>query len=366
MWPTLVSRTVPLYRVGSAHVLFPFKMLIVFIWEGGLARFAKIPVSRAEISAIKPSRLLNLWKKSCCVTIEIKTLGHKFYFLLAISLNFREKYFYRYYYSLIFTLTTIRRERCDGVRLWQLTLFLFPNGAVALAYIATAIPLFFLPFLLDTNPLQLRIYRYPSLPYNIKAGTVIGNVTVTGKLASLVKPFLYYLDSVTQRQQHPRPTQRQSRTVLKRRRRDNVNDLDDVCEEAGTVTPLNYFCIHRLTGKIKVTEDFAFVDGEEFELKVRVTDCDPWGKTENAAVFQLISYDRCNEIRKFYDESVKFCGNVSSALVCPSVNCLVPLFNWQMALNTSSERLRSECSSDPQNMESIKQRYSSCIGKSYT
>ena len=128
---------------------------------------------------------------------------------------------------------------------------------------------------------------------------MIGNVTVTGKLASLVKPFLYYLDSVTQRQQQPRPTQRQSRTVLKRRRRDNVNDLDDVCEEAGTVTPLNYFCIHRLTGKIKVTEDFAFVDGEEFELKVRVTDCDPWGKTENAAVFQLISYDRCNEIRNF-------------------------------------------------------------------
>lgn len=195
---------------------------------------------------------------------------------------------------------------------------------------------------------------------------MIGNVTVTGKLASLVKPFLYYLDSVTQRQQHPRPTQRQSRTVLKRRRRDNVNDLDDVCEEAGTVTPLNYFCIHRLTGKIKVTEDFAFVDGEEFELKVRVTDCDPWGKTENAAVFQLISYDRCNEIRNFYDESVKFCSNVSSALVCPSVNCLVPLFNWQMALKTSSERLRSECSSDPQNMESIKQRYSNCIGKSST
>ena len=288
--------------------------------------------------------------------------------MLVISLDFRKKIFLSLLllFFLIFTLTTIRSERFDGVRLGQLTLFLFSNVVVTLPYIATAIPLIFLPFLLDTNPLQLRIYRYPSLPYNIKAGTVIGNVTVTGKLASLVKPFLYYLDSVTRRQQQPRPTQRQSRTVLKRRRRDKVNGLDDVCEEARTVTPLNYFCIHRLTGKIKVTEDFAFVDGEEFELKVRVTDCDPWGKTENAAVFQLISYDRCNEIRKFYDESVKFCSNVSSALVCPSVNCLVPLFNWQMALNTSSERLRSECSSDPQNMESIKQRYSSCIGKSYT
>lgn len=195
---------------------------------------------------------------------------------------------------------------------------------------------------------------------------MIGNVTVTGNLASLVKPLLYDLVSVTQSQQQPRPTQRQSRTVLKRRRRDDDSGLDDLCEEAGTGKPQNYFCIHRLTGKIKVTEDFAFVDGEEFELKVRVTDCDPWGKTENEAVFQLISYDSCNKIRKFYDESVKFCSSVSSALVCPSVNCLVPLFNWEMALNKSSERLRSECSSDPHNMESIKQRYSSCIGKSST
>ena len=74
-------------------------------------------------------------------TIEIKTLGQKFYIVLVISLDFRKKYFYRYYFFLIFTLTTIRSERCDVVRLGQLTLFLFSTVVVALAYIATAIPL---------------------------------------------------------------------------------------------------------------------------------------------------------------------------------------------------------------------------------
>ena len=83
----------------------------------------------------------NLWTNSCGGTIEIKTLRQKFYIVLVISLDFRKKYFYRYYFFLIFTLTTIRSERCDVVRLGQLTLFLFSNVVGALAYIATAIPL---------------------------------------------------------------------------------------------------------------------------------------------------------------------------------------------------------------------------------
>ena len=224
--------------------------------------------------------------------------------------------------------------------------------------------LFFYFFFTDENPLQLRVYTYPSLPHDVKAGTVIANISVIGNLVSLVKPFWYYLDSVTRRQLQPRPTRRQSRIHLKRRRRDDVKGFGDVCVAAGTVKPSNYFCINRLSGEIEVTKDFVFVDGEEFELKVRVEDSDRWGKTENEAVLKLISHDKCNKIRKFYDESVKFCSNVSSASVCPSEDCLLPLFKWKMALNTSSERLRLECSFDLQNMGITKQKFSSCTGKS--
>ena len=99
MWPSLVSRTVPLYRVGSTQVLFPFKILIVFIWEGWLARFAKIPVARAEISASKPPRLFREsvdklllcyhWNKNSRAKI-LHRVSHIF--------GFQKKYFYRYYY----------------------------------------------------------------------------------------------------------------------------------------------------------------------------------------------------------------------------------------------------------------------------
>lgn len=178
---------------------------------------------------------------------------------------------------------------------------------------------------------------------------------MTGNLATLVQPFLYYIDNVTQR--------RQKRAT--RRRRDDR----DVCEEAGTTKPRNYFCIHRLSGNIKVTQEFVFNDGEEFDLAVRVTDSDPWGKTKNSATVTLISRDQCKTIRGYYEEAVKSCSNVSSAangqgFVCPSLGCLLPLFNWQKALNKSSEKLRLECSSDPQNMGSLKQKYSDCIGES--
>ena len=219
-------------------------------------------------------------------------------------------------------------------------------------------------FCTDTNPLQLRATTYPYLPHNIRADTVVGNVTVTGNIASLVPPFLYYLDSVTQSGQRPVPPRRQSRIKLKRRRRDN----GDTCEEAGTIKPRNYFCVHRLSGKIKVTQDFVFMDGEEFDLVVRVTDSDPWGKTENKVTIKMLSSDQCKEIRIYYDEASTFCSNVSSAasgkaFKCPSMNCLLPLFNWQRALNKSSEKLQEECSTDPKNLEATKRHCSSCIGK---
>ena len=140
MWLSLVSRTVPLYRVGSAHVLFPFKILIVFIWEGGLARLAEIPVARAEISATKPPR-------------HFRESVDKLLWCYHWNKNSRAKILHRYYFFLIFTLTTIWSERCDVVRLGQLTLFLFSNVVVALAYIATAIPLIsFSSFSLRYNP----------------------------------------------------------------------------------------------------------------------------------------------------------------------------------------------------------------------
>ena len=208
----------------------------------------------------------------------------------------------------------------------------------------------------DTNPLQLREQTF-YLPYGNKSGTVVANVTVTRQLASLVQPFLFYIISVTQ-------PGKQSRGSLKRRRR---RDIVDVCEEAGTIVPLNYFCIHRLSGQIKVTRDFVFKDGEEFDLEIRVTDSDQWGKTENKAIFKIISRDECKDIRVIYNEAVRFCSGVSPAngqiSSCPSAQCLEPLYKWREAVN-ASEKFRTDCASDPDNMESVIQQFSSCIGKS--
>ena len=187
-------------------------------------------------------------------------------------------------------------------------------------------------------------------------GTVVANVTVTGQLSSMVQPFIFYIDSVTPRGEQSR------RSLKRRRRRDNV----DVCEEAGTIVPLNYFCIQRLSGEIKVTRDFAFKDGDEFDLKIRVTDSDQWGKTENKANFKLISRDGCKDIRVIYKEAVRFCTRDSPAngqMSCPGEGCLKPLYKWRKAVN-ESEKLSVDCASDPANMEAVIQRYSSCIGKS--
>ena len=209
--------------------------------------------------------------------------------------------------------------------------------------------------LTDTNPLQLRD-QVVYLPYNIESETVVANVTVTGRLDSLVQPFLFHMESVTQRKLSRRKSKRQRRDID-----------DDLCEGAGTFGPLNYFCVHRLTGEIKVTDDFKFKDGDEFDVKIRVTDSDPWGKTENRASVKLISRDKCKVVRAFYKDAVSSCPrNVSSASgsnSCPGAECLKPLFDWQEALN-GSKVLKMECSFDPNNLADVAQKYSSCIGKS--
>ena len=207
----------------------------------------------------------------------------------------------------------------------------------------------------DTNPLQIRELKV-YLPYDITSKAVVANVTVTGQPSSLVQPFIFYIDSVTQRGE-------QSRRSLKRRRR---RDIIDVCEDAGTIVPLNYFCIHRLSGQIKVTKDFAFKDGDEFQLKIRVTDSDQWGKTENTATFKFMSRDECKDIRVIYKEAVRFCTRISPAngqMSCPGGECLKPLYKWREAVN-ATEKLRLDCASDPDNMEAVIQQYSNCIGKS--
>ena len=172
----------------------------------------------------------------------------------------------------------------------------------------------------------------------------------------MVQPFIFYIDSVTKRGV-------QSRGSLKRRRR---RDIVDVCEDAGTIVPLSYFCIHRLSGQIKVTRDFKFNDGDEFDLKIRVTDSDQWGKSENTANFRFVSRDVCKGIRVIYNEAVRFCPGILPAndqKSCPRAECLESLYKWREAVN-ASEKLKVDCTSDPNNMEAVIQRYSSCIGKS--
>ena len=90
------------------------------------------------------------------------------------------------------------------------------------------------------------------------------------------------------------------------------------------------------------------------------------GKTENTANFKFISGDKCKDIRVIYNEAVKFCTMVSPAngrMSCPSAQCLKPLYKWREAVN-SSEKFRVDCAFDPNNMEAVIQKYSSCIGKS--
>ena len=125
-----------------------------------------------------------------------------------------------------------------------------------------------------------------------------------------------------------------------------------------------------MSGQIKVTRDFVFKDGEEFDLEIRVTDSDHWGKTENTANFKLISRDDCKDIRTIYNKAVNFCPkNVSEVPSraegsCPRAQCLVPLYTWQEKLNVS-EKLKVDCSFDPYNMAAVMQKYSPCIGKSF-
>ena len=226
----------------------------------------------------------------------------------------------------------------------------------------------------DANPIKLQIDAQRYLPFGIQAGSVVANVTVTTSI-NLMQPFRYYIDGVTQRCPLCSGQRHQSRSILKRRRRDEDDDDDDddddnkdVCENAGSVEPQNYFCINRFSGSIRIANDFVFMDGEEYVLSVRVTDSDNRGRTENIASVTFISRDMCNEIRRLYYQTVPACRNVSGVLRgeafhCPSITCLQPLYNWQMALTRSSEALRKSCSFDPQSMLALKQKYWSCLGE---
>ena len=121
-----------------------------------------------------------------------------------------------------------------------------------------------------------------------------------------------------------------------------------------------------MSGQIKVTRDFVFKDGEEFDLKIRVTDSDQWGKTENTASFKFISRDDCKDIRVVYNEAVKLCtiktSSDSEPSSCSSVQCLKSLYKWQEALN-ASEKYKVGCSFDPYNIAAVLQK-PGCTGKS--
>ena len=185
------------------------------------------------------------------------------------------------------------------------------------------------------------------------------NVTVTAVLASLVRPFKFYVDNVTQ----PRLL---SREVSRRKRRRVEVDsqcthpelcpqmLVDLCFKAGAVKPENYFCIHRFTGRIRVTQDFVFKEGEVFDLQIRVTDSDPRGITVNTAKVKLISGDPCRNVLAIYDEAVKYCiknsESVDGRKKCLSTQCTLTAHDWKEALNNVSKVPEKDCSADPHNL----------------
>ena len=190
-------------------------------------------------------------------------------------------------------------------------------------------------------------------------------MTVTS-LAILKQPFKFYIDRVTQRSPLRSRQRRQSHRI--RRDDDDDDDEEDECKDTGSVAPHNYFCIHRLNGSIRVSQDFVFVDEKEYTVSIRVTDSGDNGRTENTGSVTFILRDECKAIRRYYHQTVTACQkyfgvSLGEILRCPSISCLQPLFNWQMALSTSSGAMREKCSFDPQNMETLRQTYSSCIGE---
>ncbi|XP_066014726.1 uncharacterized protein [Pocillopora verrucosa] len=210
----------------------------------------------------------------------------------------------------------------------------------------------------DTNPLQVND-QVVFLPKNINNETIVASVTVTAVLASLARPFKFYIDNVTQ----PRLL---SREVSRRKRRRIEVDsqcthpelcpqmLVDLCLKAGAIKPENYFCIHRFTGRIRVTQDFVFKEGEVFDLQIRVTDSDPRGITVNTAKVKLISGDPCRNVLAIYDEAVKYCiknsESVDGRKKCLSTQCTLTAHDWKEALNNASKVPEKDCSADPHNL----------------
>ena len=73
-----------------------------------------------------------------------------------------------------------------------------------------------------------------ALPRNIKAGTVVVNVTLNGSLEKLVQPFLYYIDGVTQHQQSR--VNQGSRIRLNYRRHNDKDVCEDVSKTERKIT----------------------------------------------------------------------------------------------------------------------------------
>ena len=224
-------------------------------------------------------------------------------------------------------------------------------------------------FFLDTNPLRIDS-QVVFLPENINNETIVVNVTVTTALASLFRPFKFYVDNVTQ----PRLL---SREVSRRKRRFVVVDFCirsslfyyrcrplDLCLTARAVKPENYFCIHRFTGRIRVTQYFVFKEGEVFDLQIRVTDSDPRGITENTARIKLISGDPCRNVLAIYDEAVKYCiknsESVDGGKKCLSIQCTETAQEWKEALNNASKVPEKDCSADPHNLTVLIREYPLC------
>ena len=140
--------------------------------------------------------------------------------------------------------------------------------------------------------------------------------------------------------------------------------LIDPCFRAGAVKPESYFCIHRFTGRIRVTKDFLFKEGEVFDLQVRVTDSDPRGITVNTARIKLISGDPCKNVQAIYEEAVKYCiknsESVDGGKKCLSIQCTETAHEWKEALNSASKVSEKDCSADPHNLTVLIREYPRC------
>lgn len=224
---------------------------------------------------------------------------------------------------------------------------------------------------LDANPLQIHDQVVKFLPENINNQTVVANVTVSAVLSTLVRPFVFYIERVTQQRQYGEMSRRKQRKVEVGSQCIEPGPCPqisvDFCFEAGTVRPENYFCIHRFTGRIRVTQNFVFKEGEEFELQMRVKDSDQRGITENTAVIRLISGDPCGYVNAIYDEAVKYCiknsESVDGEKRCLSKQCTKAAHDWKELFHNESKVQKKNCSADTHNLANTLREHPRCGSK---